>query len=85
MEFKQRSSGLPFKEMGSSPAKQATQLPTHGPVGGVTADDIETDKEDAERGLGEQSLVNILKNRKLKEKEKEENRKLKEKEKEENK
>ena len=75
MEFKQRSSGLPFKEMGSSPAKKATQLPTHGPVGGVTADDIETDKEDAERGLAERgNVVDILRKRKEKEKEKEENK-----------
>ena len=42
MAFKQRSSGLPFKEMGSSPAKQSypssAQTGPHGPTG--TLDEV---------------------------------------------
>jgi len=42
MAFKQRSSGLPFKEMGSSPAKQSypssSQTGPHGPTG--TLDEV---------------------------------------------
>ena len=42
MAFKQRSSGLPFKEMGSSPAKQSypssAQTVPHGPTG--TLDEV---------------------------------------------
>ena len=72
MEFKQRSSGLPFKEMGSSPAKQVTNVPTAGPTDGVTAGDIETSKEEAERSLALRgNVVDILKKRKEKVKEKE--------------
>jgi len=75
MEFKQRSSGLPFKEMGSSPAKQATNVPTHGPVGGVTGPELETEEETENRWnkyTHTPSVAEVLKVRKAKKKKEEE-------------
>jgi len=40
-----RGAAPKFKELGSSPAKQAIKMPTHGPTDGVTGKDIETKKE----------------------------------------
>ena len=59
-----------FSGFGNSPLNKKTdKVPTTGPTDGVTAGDIETSKEEAERSLGQRgNVVDILKRRKRKKK-----------------
>ena len=57
-----------FSGFGKSPLNKKTdKVPTAGSTDGVTAGDIETSKEEAERSLGQRgNVVDVLKRRKRK-------------------